>query len=171
MKSVAAGDEVRVQFMGVAVMVVADDGVRVSAVEVVDRDIARLKAQRQTVLHAGRDQVLDDLGLPVDGDGASARELIHRDAVALAVEAEEDATVAKPLSREPVAEADLVQDIDGPLLKDPGADPRLDVVAVARLEHDGVDTGTLQQPAEQQTRGTGADDRDLSRVRAHRDEQ
>ena len=55
------------------------------------------------------------------------------------VEAQVDARVVEALAFEPLADAELVQQVDRVLLEQPGADALLDVLAVADLEHDAVD--------------------------------
>jgi hypothetical protein len=84
-----------------------------------------------------------------------------------AVEGEVDATVAQPLAVQTLGEVDVVQDVDGPLLKHSGADPLLDVGAAARLEDDRVDGGALKQTSEQQPGGPGPDDHHLCPLAAH----
>ena len=69
--------------------------------------------------------------------------------------------MVEPLAGEPVADAELVQQVDRVLLEQPGADALLDVLAVARLEHDALDARALEQQGERQAGGSGADDADL----------
>ena len=86
------------------------------------------------------------------------------DAVAPAVESQLDAIVDERVAIEPRADADLVEQIDGALLEQAGADAGAQVFGRASLEHHGVDAGQAQQPREQQPGWSSADDPDL---RAH----
>ena len=61
-----------------------------------------------------------------------------------------------------------VEEIDGRLFEEAGAKAVLDIVPVARLQDDVVDPGKPQKPAQEQARGSGPDDGDLS-VRFHGD--
>ena len=65
------------------------------------------------------------------------------------------------------ADARVAQELDGALLEHAGADPLLDVVAAAVLEHDRLDARTLEQPRERQAGRAGADDADLRAGRSH----
>src|SRR6185503_3746695 len=86
-EAVAAGDRVALQL---AARVADDAADRVDALD------GRVEVERQSALEPRVDQVLDDLGLPVDDDPAPD-ELLHRDVVARAVELEMDAAVRNPL--------------------------------------------------------------------------
>ena len=59
--------------------------------------------------------------------------------VALALELEVDAAVDDPLAVEALADARVAQEVGGALLEHAGAEPVLDVVARAVLEHDRLD--------------------------------
>ncbi len=54
-----------------------------------------------------------------------------------------------------------LEQVDGALLEHAGADAVLDVVAVARLEHDALDARDLEQAREREPGRAGADDPDL----------
>ncbi len=73
----------------------------------------------------------------------------------------------QPLAVHSLADARFAQQLGRPLLEHAGADPRLDVLTAARLEHDRVDAVALQQLAEQQTGRTGTDDRHLRALGTH----
>ena len=91
----------------------------------------------------------------------AAGEAVHVDAVARPAEQELDAVVHQPLAVHPLAHAGLVEQVDADLLEDAGADAAEHVLAAHPLDDDVVDPGVVQQLAEQQARGTGADDGDL----------
>ncbi len=83
------------------------------------------------------------------------------DPVALAAEAELDASVRQAFGMHPCADPGVVEQIDGHLLEDAGADAAEHVVGRALLEDDRLDPGLREQRGEQKARRTGADDRDL----------
>ncbi len=89
-----------------------------------------------------------------------AGQLGERDPVVGAVEAQREPVVRQALRVEPVAEAGLAQQFDGGMLQHARADPLLDVLAAAPLEHDGVDAGPVQQVGQHEPGGAGADDAD-----------
>ena len=159
MEAVAAGDHVALELLRDAVVHEANP--RAFRLEVVHGHVVHLEKERQSALEPGGDQVLHDLGLAVDHDRASVCELAERNVVALAVELEVDPVVDDPLAIHARAHACVAQQLDRSLLEHAGANPVLDVVAVAVLEHDRLDAGHLEQAREHETRGTGADDPDL----------
>ena len=72
-----------------------------------------------------------------------------------------DPVVQQSFAMHARAEARLVEQVDRRLLEHAGADAAEHVFAAAALEDDVVDAGVVQQLAEEQARGTCADDRDL----------
>src|SRR5581483_5806085 len=134
---------------------------RASRVEIVDAHLLRLEQERKPALKPRRDQVLDHLGLAVDDDAAPAGEVAERDPVPLAVELERDAVVDEALSLQALPDAGLAQQVDRALLEHAGADPRLAVLAAARLDDHRLDPGELAQPPEREPRGPRPDDADL----------
>ena len=66
-----------------------------------------------------------------------------------------------PLAVQPLADAVLGQDVDGAVLDDAGADPRLDVLARPVLDDDRLDAVLGEDLGEEESGGTGADDGDL----------
>jgi hypothetical protein len=93
-----------------------------------------------------------------------ACQVAQRDAVALAPELELDAVVDDALALHPSADACVPQQVDRALLEHARADPALDVVAAAVLEHDRLDALAREQLGQRQPGGPGSDDADL---RAH----
>ena len=84
------------------------------------------------------DEVLDDLVLPVHGDGLPGQGL-EVDAVALVLEEQLDALVHHPFAVQPIGQPGLGEQIDGPVLEDAGPDTVLDVFAGAVLDDDRLD--------------------------------
>ena len=91
----------------------------------------------------------------------AAGEPVEVDAVQRAAEGQFGAVVAQALGVHAGAHAGALQQVDRGLLQDAGADATQHVVGAALLDDDGVDAGTVQQRAQQQSGRTGADDGDL----------
>ena len=89
----------------------------------------------------------------------------QRHVVALAAELEMDAAVDDALPVGALADARVAEQVDRALLEHAGADPVLDVVAAAALEHDRLDARAVEQLGEREAGRAGADDPDL---RPHR---
>ena len=162
-EAVTAGDHVAVESMCLAVVGVGD--VWRVALELANGDVGHLEQQRQPVVDPSRDQILDHLGLPVDDDRPAAGELVERQVMPVARELQVDAAVHDPLSLQTLANAGADQRLDRSLLEHAGADPVLDVVAAAVLEHDRLDPRAVEQLRQREPRRAGTDDRDL-RARA-----
>ena len=74
-------------------------------VELVQRHVLDLEEERRAESSRARDEVLHDLGLPVDRRCCAAGQVAQRDPVALAGELELDAVVDDPLALHPLADA------------------------------------------------------------------
>ena len=157
-EAVAAGDDVAFDRDRCAVVGELDP--RALRVEVVQRHVLDLEQERRAGVEPRGDEVLHDLGLPVDDDAAPGQ-VGQRDPMALAVELELDAVVDDPLALHPLADARLDEEVGGALLEHAGADALLDVLAAAGLEHDRLDPLALEQPREHQAGRARADDADL----------
>ena len=107
------------------------------------------------------DQILDDFVLSVDSDRAAAGQPAQIDAMSTAAEAQLDAVMGQPQPRHALADAGLLEQVDGALLEQAGANSLLDILAAASLEHDRLDAGQVQQVRQHQARRTRADDADL----------
>src|SRR5205085_1375239 len=90
--------------------------------------------QLAAALEERREHVLDDLLLAVDRDVAT-RQLRDRDVLRATRSAQVDPVVLEPLTRQPVADAELAHEVDRVLLEQPRSHPALDVIAIAVLEH------------------------------------
>jgi hypothetical protein len=127
----------------------------------VQADVGRLVDGGQAGGGARIHQVARHLGLAVGGDHLAAGEVVDRDRVPLAAEHQLDGVVDDAVAVHAVAHARLVHQVHGHLLQDAGADAAQHVVAGLPLQDDVVDAGLVQQLAEQEAGGAGADDGDL----------
>ena len=146
MEPVAARDHVAFELVVAALVPVADE--RPLGLEVVHRDVRRVEVESSTGLQAQADQVLDDLGLTVDDDRASVREVAQRDAVPLARELHLDAMMHEALALQAFASAGLDEEVDDRLLEDAGADACLDVLAAPVFQDHRVDALEVQEVSE-----------------------
>ena len=132
-----------------------------SAVEPVHLDVAAFEVERTPGEIARVHQVLHDLVLAVDGDAPSAGQRRQVDAMALLLEREPDPRVRHPFARQPVAHAGVPHQIRRPLFEHPGPDAFDDVIAGPVLDDHRIDAVAVQQMAQHQAGGPGADDADL----------
>src|SRR5262249_16869672 len=91
----------------------------------------------------------------------AAGELVHRHVVTLAGELQVDPAVHDAFAIEAVCHTGLAQQVDRSLLEHACAHAVLAVLAIARLEHDALDAGDLDQACQRQPGRAGADDPDL----------
>ena len=157
-EAVAAGDEVRLQFVAHAVFQVGEAGR--GGVDAMHRHFVGLVHRGQVGGAAGGHQVAGDLGLAIDHHPL-AGEPEQVDAVALASETQLHAIVRQAFGVQALGDAGGLQQVDGGLLQHAGADAAEHVARAALLDHDVGDARLRQQLAEQQARGAGADDGNL----------
>ena len=110
---------------------------------------------------AGIHQVFGQLGLAIDHDVFATGELVHVHPVAFAVVKHLDTAMHQTLFMHALAHASFVQQVNTHLLQNAGADACEHVVASLAFQNDRVDTGLVQQLAEQQARRACADDGNL----------
>ena len=156
---VAAGEEVAGELVLGIARAIGDS--RTLGVGGVDGDGARLEPERTAGGEARGDQILDHLVLGVQRDRATAREVGEGDAVATPGELQVQAPVDRTFAAQPIADADLGQEVDRALLEHAGANLGLELGAAAALEHDRLDPRAREQVREQQPSGAAADDSDL----------
>ena len=157
--AVAACDEVAGEGVRLAVFLVRDAGC--GAVKVVHLHVGGFVHGGQACSGTGVHQVLRHLGLAVHRDAAATRQLVHVDAVALALEQQLKAIVRQAFGMGAGAHARLVQQVHGDLLQHACADTAEHVAGAALLNDDGINTRLVQQCAEQQARGARTNDGNL----------
>ena len=110
---------------------------------------------------AGGHQVAGDFGLAVDHHRLAAGQRLEVDVGQLTVQRQLEAIMHQAFGIHALAHARLAQQVDHALFQHPGADTALYVVGTLALQDQGLDTGVVQQLAEQESGGTGADNGDL----------
>jgi len=143
MKTVAARDEIAVDSFLASVLTVGQMGLR--GVEVRDRDALGLVHRRQSGGLARVHEVARELRLTVHQDALAPRVAFEIDAMPSAARENFEAVVDQPLSVHAGADACLPEKIDADLLEHAGPDAAEHVVARLTLEHDGFDTGFVQE--------------------------
>ena len=123
-------------------------------------DVGHLEANVATAIEQGADQVLHDLLLTVDRD-VPAGQPGHVDVMVATVVSQVDPGVLESLAVETLGDVQVAQDVDRVLLEQPGPHALLDVLARARLEHNALDSLTVEQHREREPSGPGADDANL----------
>src|SRR5215211_847171 len=157
--AVAAGDEVTCEL---APFPFVDEGDRRRfCIDPGERHVLGLEEQRPPALDPRGYQVLDDLLLPVNRDRAAACERRKVDPVALAGELQLDSLVDEALAAQAIADAHLLEQVDGALLEHAGPDPALDVLAAARFQDDRIDSAEVEELRQHEAGGAGAHDPDL----------
>src|SRR5262245_11781630 len=158
-RSVAARDEVAGDLPLFALPPKAN--LRRLAVEVAHAHVLDFEEYLGAGVEPGADQILNDLGLAVDRDGAPAGQLMHIDAMATPAKTQLDAVVDESLSTHPLADASFVEDVHSALLQHARPDAALDILAAAGFDHYGFDALQPQQTTEQQSRRPCPYDADL----------
>ena len=125
-----------------------------------DADTVDLEQQRPAIGEPALHQILHHFLLAVDGD-ALVHQRLEIDTVQLAIDADIDAVVENAFAFHALADAQLGQQIGGPMLDQAGADAVLDVIAAAVLDDDGLDAGKMQQPRQHQPGRPCSDNADL----------
>jgi len=158
-KAVAAGDKVTFDLEFLAVFLIRD--ARLFAVEIMHGHVVGFVHGGQPGRGAGIHQVFGQLGLAINHDVFATGKPVHVHPVAFAVVEHFDTAVHQTLFVHALAHASFVQQVDAYLLQNAGADAREHVVASLAFQNDRVDTGLVQQLAEQQARRACTDDGNL----------
>src|ERR1019366_3524025 len=146
-EAVAACDDVALDRHACAIEEEGDR--RPFGLEIVHSDIARLEEDRVTCRQPDRDQVFDDLLLPVHGDATTAGERAEVDAVVASAEPQLDAVVHEALTAHPRSDSGRVEKVRAGLLEHAGTNTVLDVPPCARLDDHRLDALEAQQMSEQ----------------------
>ena len=125
--------------------------------EVVQRHVLGFVHTRRAARGARVHEIARHFGLAVDGD-ALAGQRLEIDAMALAAKADLHAVVDQPFGVQPARHAGALEHVDGARLEHASADTADHVFRAAPLQDQCVDALLVQQLAEQQPRGSRADD-------------
>lgn len=164
-ETVAAGDVVAVQTIRFALMLEAQPGSL--GFQVMGLHLTCLVQRGGADGGAGSHEVAGDFGLAVDHHRLAAGEVLEVDMGQSAIECEFEAIMHQAFGVHALAHAGLAQQVDHALFQHPGTDAALHVIGALALKNQGLDTGVVQQLAEQQPRRTGANDGDLGFQRLH----
>ena len=159
MKAVAADDEVAVDAVGLAVLLVAHP--RCRAAEVARRHVPGVVDGDRRLGFAQVHQVARQLGLAIDGDPLASGQPGEVDAVGRARQRDLDTVMRQPLGVQPRGAAGPAHQIHRPLFEHAGPDPPENIVAVDPVEDHRLDPGPKEQLPQQQARGTRSDDHHL----------
>ncbi len=145
MEAVAAGDEIALDLVHLAALVIAQ--LRMIVGQAVQAHVLGLVDHGRPLRRVRVHQVFLDLGLAVDGDALAAQRL-QIDAQPPPVEGQLQALVDQPLAREPGAEAGVGQHVDRALLEQSGAHAGAQIRRRPPLQDDDVDALETQQPCQ-----------------------
>ena len=126
-----------------------------------------LEVQRTLCPGSRIDEIANDLVLAVDGDRLSTRKLDKVDPMSLLTEADVQPLVPQTRTLKSRSHTRRLQQIDGPLLENPRPDAIDHVFTAAILDDDRIDAIDMKEMAEQQARGSGANDTYLRPGGAH----
>jgi hypothetical protein len=130
--------------------------------EVVGLGIVDLIQRPRTGCLACCHQVAGDFGLAVDHDVLPAGQALEINVHAATIEDQFKAIVGQAFGVHALANPGLAQQLHHALFEHAGADAAEDVVGRLPFQDHSVDPSVVQQLAEQQPRGAGADNGDLS---------
>ena len=158
-KAVATGNKVAGNFKRLTVFLEPHTGL--VGVKVQHLHLAGLVIRGQTGLRARVHQVAGDLSLSIDHHVLAAGERGQIHPVALTGKQHVKAAVHQAVAVHACAHTGLVEQVHGDLLEHASADAAQHVVRALALHNHRVDTGLVQQLAQQQTGGTCANNGDL----------
>src|SRR5262245_52985094 len=118
MKPVATGDEITSNLAGFIVL--GELYLWVLRIHVAHAHVGNFKQQRCARAHARRNEIFDDLVLPVNGN-APACQCSQVNAAAVPEDIEVDSVMEETLALKPVADAALDQEVNGGLFQHAGA--------------------------------------------------
>src|SRR6266568_1035015 len=162
MGAVAAGDEIAIDLGDLPDFAAKADARRPTG-EIMNADVLDLEQDLAAAAKPRGNQVLDHLLLAIDGD-VLADEIGEIQMMQATRKADVDAAVNEAFALQPRAEPGLDQKVGDPLLDHAGANPALDIVAAAPLQHHRVDAFPAQQMREHQPRRPRAYDPTLDEM-------
>ncbi|MNN15392.1 hypothetical protein D3C81_1284940 [compost metagenome] len=165
MEAVATGDVVAIETIPFAVFLKSDK--RFVGFHAVGNDVVGLINRLRASLPTSGHQVAGDFGLAVDHHGLATRQGVQIDVYLASVEGQFEAAMHQSLGVHALTHAGLTQQLYHALFKHAGADSTEYIVRGLTFENEGVDSGIVQQLAEQQARRAGANDGDLGFQRFH----
>src|SRR4051812_38288391 len=142
MGAVATGDEIASDLVAHAILLVAY--ARTIGVEIVRLDVGRLIDRRQARGFARVHQVEGNFGLAVDHHRLAGGSL-HVDPMPRAAESQLDALMDQALAVGACARAYFIEQRDGALFEQPGADAAEHILRRLALDDDIVDSVSLEQ--------------------------
>ncbi|KAF1050817.1 MAG: hypothetical protein GAK43_02660 [Stenotrophomonas maltophilia] len=158
MEAVAAGDVVAIQTHLLALVFEGDE--RPLGLHVVQAHVGGLVEADGAAVSASFHEIAGDFGLAIDGDALTAGQGGQVDTLTTAIQDQLETIVGQAFGIQALADAGLAQQVDATLFQYPGANASEHIVGGLALKDDVVDSGTLQQLAEQQASRAGADDGD-----------
>ena len=161
MESVAASDEIALEDFGFAAGVTKIN-FWLRCADVLEADGLGFVVELTACCAAHGGEIFQNFVLGIDRDGFSAREIGEIDAMAGAIETQPDAFVNQAFALQARAHAGLLQQVDGALLEDAGADALLDIFLGAGFKDDGFDSLEMKKMREGESCRACSDDSDLS---------
>ena len=133
MKAIATGNVIAIDLLRTAVVLEAD--LRFLRLQVMNGDVVDLEQQRPVVGQTAFDQIFHNFLLPIDGDP-----LVHQrleiDPLQIPVDADIDAPMQHALVLQTLAHSYIGEQIGGPMLDQPRANPVFDIFAAAIFDND-----------------------------------
>ncbi|MNF67190.1 hypothetical protein D3C84_489960 [compost metagenome] len=159
MEPVAPGDVVAIHAPGLAILFKRQE--RLVGFHAVGHDVVGFVQGRGPGVLTSNHQVAGDFGLAVDHHRLAAGKGMQVDVYLTLAQGQLKAAMHQPFGVHALADPGLAQQVDHALFQDAGADSLLYVVRCLAFDDHGGDAGVVQQLAEQQARGAGADNGDL----------
>src|SRR5580658_1262569 len=158
MGTVASTDEIADNLQGAFGMLKSE--ARRLSLNIMDFDLAGIEEYLCASLDPGANQILDEFVLAIHGDAAAAREFVHIDAMAAAIEPKFDTAMNQAFAPHAFPEARFIEQIHRALFENARTEPFLDVFAGAGFDDNRVDAFEVQQVGEDEASRSGSDNAD-----------
>src|SRR5262249_62070935 len=132
--------------------------------QVVNCDVVDLKEQRRAVGNSTLHEILHHFLLAVNRN-ALVHQFLEVETMQIAIDADIDPPMQHALALHAAADADVDEEVGGPMLDQASAYAVFDVVATAVFDDDRFDTLQVQKPRQHEPGGACSNNSDL---RAHR---